>query len=56
MAAMYKAPKVNNLSKNDVVLCKNMYKMPNVMSFETSKVKILFILYVKVKKLNIKND
>jgi len=37
MAAMYKAPKVNNLSKNDVVLCKNMYKMPNVMSFETSK-------------------
>jgi len=37
MAAMYKAPKVNNLSKNDVVLCKNMYKMPNVMSFESSK-------------------
>jgi len=37
MAAMYKAPKVNNLNKNDVVLCKNMYKMPNVMSFETSK-------------------
>jgi len=37
MAAMYKAPQVNNLSKNDVVLCKNMYKMPNVMSFETSK-------------------
>jgi len=37
MAAMYKAPKVNNLNKNDVVLCKNMYKMPNVMSFESSK-------------------
>ena len=39
MTSMYKAPQVNLLNPNDVVLCKNMYKMPNIMSFKTSQVK-----------------
>ena len=32
--AMYKVSPVNLLNPNDVVLCKNMYKMPNIMSSE----------------------
>ena len=43
---MYKVNPVNLLNPNDVVLCKNMYKMPNIMaselpSFNVSEVKII---------------
>ena len=31
---MYKVSPVNLLNPNDVVLCKNMYKMPNIMASE----------------------
>ena len=31
---MYKVNPVNLLNPNDVVLCKNMYKMPNIMASE----------------------
>ena len=49
IAPMYKVAPVNLLNPNDVVLCKNMYKMPNIMtselpSFDDSEVKNKLLL------------
>ena len=50
---MYKVNPVNLLNPNDVVLCKNMYKMPNIMaselpSFNDSELPSLNDLEVKI--------
>jgi len=54
MTSMYKAPQVNLLNPNDVVLCKNMYKMPNIMSFKTSQKPTMSPMY-KAPQVNLLN-